>query len=413
MSNKKKIAYLIRSLVGGGNDIQLESYLNYNKIKNNFDFYVFVSNPVDFDKSVFNEIKRFNKIIYPTSIEILFLDNFFVPLLSLLLFIPRIMLSYLIIKKNKVNYFEFNINVKKKLYFLLLFIKIVYFNIKFNFDVFHSIGVKLDGILFRVLIKLNNLRIIHSESEDPININFYKKTQKYLLLCQKIIVPSQRIKDNFKFKFPLVSNSNLQIIPFFSKNELIKKTPLKIFGSKVVFGSMGRLHKEKGIEMLIKSLYEVKKQSDNWMLILAGDGEEKNNLFDLVNNLNLSNNIKFLGWTKEIDYFFKEIDVFIHTSLSESGPIVIIEALSYSKPIISTDVGSVQDMIDDSSGFIIPVNSSLNLIDKILFFINNNDKIIQMGEHSREIFEENFYSEINLNKTYNLYQEVLSEKRKN
>lgn len=410
MLNKKKIVYLIRSLVGGGNDIQLESYLNYDKIKNAFDCFIFVSNPVDFNKSVFNEIQKSNTVIYPSRFQVLFLDIFLSPTLAFILFIPRITLSTLHIKPNRVDFPEFNINVKKKLYFLLLFIKIVYFNIKFNFDIFHSIGVKLDGILFRVIIKLNNLRIVHSESEDPINIHFYKKTQKYLLLCQKIIIPSQRIKDNFKFKFPLVSNSNLQIIPFFSKNELIKKTPDKIFSSsKVVFGSMGRLHKEKGIEMLIKSLSEVKKQSDNWVLILAGDGDEKNNLLDLVNNLNLSNNIKFLGWIKEIDCFFKEIDVFVHTSLSESGPIVIIEALSYSKPIISTDVGSVRDMIDDSSGFIIPVNNSFDLIDKILFFINNNDKIIQMGEHSREIFEEDFYSEINLNKTYRLYQEVLSE----
>jgi glycosyltransferase involved in cell wall biosynthesis len=68
----------------------------------------------------------------------------------------------------------------------------------------------------------------------------------------------------------------------------------------------------------------------------------------MTRTLNLDNEVKWLGWQKSIEDWFSQSDVFLHTALDEACPLVLIEALLYGIPIVTSEAGGSGEII---SGF--------------------------------------------------------------
>ncbi|RZJ31364.1 MAG: glycosyltransferase, partial [Chryseobacterium sp.] len=107
---------------------------------------------------------------------------------------------------------------------------------------------------------------------------------------------------------------------------------------KVIF-SLGRLVPYKGFEYLIKS---AKYLDDSYVILIGGKGVLQNSLKHLIEKENLSDKVKLLGYLDdEISYsYFKLCDVFCLSSIekTEAFAIVQIEAMSFSKPIVATNI---------------------------------------------------------------------------
>jgi len=117
---------------------------------------------------------------------------------------------------------------------------------------------------------------------------------------------------------------------------------------------LGRLIKKKGVDLIIKSFASLIKEVKDarLVLIIAGDGEERNNLIYLTRKLGISNNVRFTGPVKEDEKecFYKLADVFVYVprivEIPEEWPIAPLEALSLKIPtIVSTAVGSLPEII--------------------------------------------------------------------
>lgn len=118
---------------------------------------------------------------------------------------------------------------------------------------------------------------------------------------------------------------------------------------------VGRLEKEKKLDFLLKSFKKIEKEQSNCKLVLVGDGREIDNLENLAKDLG-SKDIIFMGALEhdKIPEIMNCADVFALTSLHESGPIVIEEALACGVPIVTTDVGRVREFIkNDNVGRIV------------------------------------------------------------
>lgn len=117
----------------------------------------------------------------------------------------------------------------------------------------------------------------------------------------------------------------------------------------------GRLTKVKGYDLLMDALKTV--DFRNWQWIICGDGEEMNHLKNMADEYDLSHQLCFKGWlnAKEIEQELSMADVFVLPSLSESFPLILLEAANEEIPVIATDVGDVSEVIKDSStGWLIP-----------------------------------------------------------
>ncbi len=118
----------------------------------------------------------------------------------------------------------------------------------------------------------------------------------------------------------------------FKGREYISSKKLEI--RKPYILAVGRLSKEKGFERLIESFSKIGNDVD---LVFVGEGPEKSKLKKLCVLLNVEKRVKFLGFLKNFENFYKGARFLVLTSYYEGWPNVIIEAMSFKCPVISFD----------------------------------------------------------------------------
>lgn len=106
-----------------------------------------------------------------------------------------------------------------------------------------------------------------------------------------------------------------------------------------IFLVLGRLDSIKNIVWLVNIFSEVVKQKPNYLLLIVGDGVEKNKLIKQMDRLSLEKNIKFEGWTDDPYSYLKTADCLLFPSLSEGYGLVAMEAMAADTPVIMSDVG--------------------------------------------------------------------------
>ena len=151
------------------------------------------------------------------------------------------------------------------------------------------------------------------------------------------------------FIYSLTKHKNITVIP----NPVRKFSLVNVFDNKVVL-SVGRLISTKKFEILIEMFSQIKNQE--WELWIAGDGPLRSQLESLIKELNLSDRVKLLGTTPEIDQLYSKAGIFAFTSISEGFPNALLEAQSAGLPCIAFDciAGPSDIIVDGRNGFLIP-----------------------------------------------------------
>lgn len=119
--------------------------------------------------------------------------------------------------------------------------------------------------------------------------------------------------DTDKFKFDPIKRIN-----FRNEHRLSSKV--------LVLGAMGRLNNQKNPLFLLSIAKELKKRGVSFVLLLAGEGELKNTIDEIIERDKLSDNVRLIGVIKDAPTFFSGIDMFLLPSLFEGNPIVGVES---------------------------------------------------------------------------------------
>lgn len=178
---------------------------------------------------------------------------------------------------------------------------------------------------------------------------------------------------------------NLQSYPY----RPISKPPVKLN-----FLFIGRLLKEKGIHDFIAAIKLVKQQYPDTTFTVLG-AVDKSNLGALseeeVSNLIQAGTIEYPGHVDNIQEWIVKSDVFVLPSYREGVPRSTQEAMAIGRAVITTDVpGCRETVIDGVNGFIVPRWNPEKLAEKMIYFIENPEKIQLMGEASHKIAIEKF-----------------------
>jgi len=134
--------------------------------------------------------------------------------------------------------------------------------------------------------------------------------------------------------------------PAQSREEFFQSIGLQVGEGDVVFGLAARLSPVKDISTLITGFAKACKQASNLRLVIAGDGEERQQLEALAAELCPPGSYAFAGWVKDTDSFYHAIDVNTLTSLSEGFSYVLTEGARRHCATIATNVGGVSLLID-------------------------------------------------------------------
>jgi glycosyltransferase involved in cell wall biosynthesis len=190
------------------------------------------------------------------------------------------------------------------------------------------------------------------------------------------------LKKNFSFID--FKNKIIKIIPphidtdLFSYAEPLKKNYYELL-------TVGALIKRKGIDLIIRSLKILQKEGFNVLLKIAGEGPERNNLEILAKKLGL-NNVIFLGWVprKELVNLYRNCDVYVHSSYAETIPAAIREAMSVGRPIVTTNVGVIDEYLKDGeNGFLINKRDEYEFAEAIAKLLSDENLRYKIGLNNR------------------------------
>jgi glycosyltransferase involved in cell wall biosynthesis len=230
-------------------------------------------------------------------------------------------------------------------------------------------------------------------------LKLYKPLQTWLLKRADLILGTTPVYsqcsedlDKYKTKIKTLPIGILDNSYQYSK-EYYDKIKKEYYSKKIIF-SLGRLVSYKGYEYLIKS---AKYLDDSYIILIGGKGVLHNSLQELINRENLQDKVKLLGYLNdEIAYsYYKLCDIYCLSSIekTEAFAIVQIEAMSFSKPIVATNIpGSGVPWVNshDETGLNVEIKNPKSIALAIKSIIEDESKYQKYSEASLIRFKKEF-----------------------
>lgn len=182
---------------------------------------------------------------------------------------------------------------------------------------------------------------------------------------------------------------------------------------KILF--LSNLMESKGVFVLLDACSILQQRGIEFECNLVGAEGDLNALqfSKKVAQKQLSSKVKYLGkkYGNDKHEVFADADIFIHPTLNDCLPLVLLEAMQYSLPIVSTFEGGIPDIIDESvTGFLVPQKNALALADKLEMLIKDSELRQQMGNAGRQKFDEKFTLERFEYKLNDILKQVVDKK---
>lgn len=190
---------------------------------------------------------------------------------------------------------------------------------------------------------------------------------------------------------------------------------------KILF--VGRLERRKGIHTLLEAVPGILENNSNIELILVGnDGLVDESLKDTFRDYftkkyskkSWFGQIKFLGEVSNVvkNREFASCDILVAPSLYESFGIILIEAMSYGKPVVGCNIGGMQEIVmDGDTGYLIKPEQKRELVDALNSLVKDKGKREQMGQSGYERYKEMFSNERMIEGTLRVYERYMAEKK--
>jgi len=204
---------------------------------------------------------------------------------------------------------------------------------------------------------------------------------------------------------------NLENMNFFISNGITKRSnsgvvngsgvdldyfayaPISKLSRKITFLCVARLLGEKGLREYARAAKIVSRVRPGSKFQLLGPEDVSPDAIKIeeINSWSNGNFLEYLGETEDVRPFIKQSSVFVLPSYHEGLPRSVIEAMAMGRPIITTTAPGCKETVDNNvNGFKVPVADTKSLAEKMIWFIDNRQKIIDMGVESRRMAERLF-----------------------
>ncbi len=261
---------------------------------------------------------------------------------------------------------------------------------------------------------------------------FFKNIERSLAeRSTRIIAISEKQKYELSHEHAICDPDKIQVIPLgFDLNRFKENTEEKrkkfreqynIDDDEIAVGIVGRIVPIKNHALFINAMkFVLEKTSQKVRAFIVGDGEDYEKMKLLVQELKLSYicphqigkkaAVTFTSWIKEIDFVNAGMDIITLTSLNEGTPVSLIEAQASSKPIVSTRVGGIEDVvIPDETAILVDDNNQELFGNYLLELIENGNRRRAMGKMGLQHVESKYTVEHLVNNMSHFYNQLLNE----
>lgn len=160
---------------------------------------------------------------------------------------------------------------------------------------------------------------------------------------------------------------------------------LGISADATVMGLVAALRPEKNHRLFLEVSKKVRDEVPNSRFVIVGDGPERGNIENWIRELGLGDSVIMTGSRKDIPELLTAFDVFALTSLMEASPVSILEALATKVPVVSVDVGSINEsVVNDQTGFLAPPQDGEVLAARTIQLFKDSGLRVRLGEAGRE-----------------------------
>ncbi|MEK7116813.1 MAG: glycosyltransferase family 4 protein [Patescibacteria group bacterium] len=286
-------------------------------------------------------------------------------------------------------------------------------------DIVHlnSSKIGLIGALVVLFLKFLNLFSIHNTSYFMPNtiftahgwafnepnrsslskIVYYVGHYLTILLCDTTIAVSEKARKDIVY-LPFIKNKIKVIYNGISDFDLLPQKEARLIlagknSEKIIIFSMAEFHKNKGIDVAMKALSLLPKETKEKIIyVVAGDGEEKQNLEKLTGELQIENIVRFLGQVPDAKKFLSGADIFLLPSRTEAFPYALLESGTAGLPIVATSVGGIPEVIHDmQNGILVHRQNPKEIAEAILYLLDHKNKQTEFGREIKKTII-NFFS---------------------
>ena len=268
-----------------------------------------------------------------------------------------------------------------------------------NFDIIHNHQTLMNYHL--LFVKNPIIFHYHGASSKLQKINLKLASTICKNKIDKIISISESAKNEIEEYFPNKSNTviyNGVNTSFYKENNTEKNKNLQLL-------FVGNLFKYKNIQFLVKNFLQIKNEFPNIHLQIIGDGEYRESLVKIIDELNLNQSIQLLGRVndEELRKYYSLCDIYFTASTWEFFNLPLLESMSCGKPILVSELPVHREIIlKSNAGEIFEMNIE-NLIQKIHSIVKNYD---QFSQNARKFALENDWSHA-ARKISSVYSELI------
>lgn len=261
------------------------------------------------------------------------------------------------------------------------------------------------GRISAILEKSYNPKIIFTSH----GWGFYEKHRSFLsrlfyylshwltvILCHETIAVSEKTKRDIDFlpfikkKIVVIHNgiSNFKMLTQKAAREVLRAEK-----NQTVLFSISELHPNKGLDIALKGISLLPDQAKKKVTYyIAGSGESEGYLKKMSEDLDLSNQVFFLGFVPEAKSLLPGADIFLFPSRTENLPFAVLEAGLGKLPVIATSVGGIPEIIKDmQNGILIYPKNPKEIAEAILYLLEHREKRKEFGEALKQTVS-NFFS---------------------
>ena len=254
--------------------------------------------------------------------------------------------------------------------------------------IIHSMQSNVAAIIICLILRV---KIVIRNSEDPIYSTIYSENKvfSYLFFLSKIVfynlcdgIITNSIGSGRSLKLFLLNKTKVQAI----YNPYLRKKNNKKFKKERIIINIGRFRKQKNQLLLIRAFSKFNYKIKGYKLYLIGDGILKNRLIEEAEKLGIKEKVYFIGWVKNTSKYIKKAKLFVLPSLYEGLGNVLIDAINFNVPCISTNCksGPNEILMNNKGGFIIRNKDETDLYKKMLYCIKNYDVSLKKNNYAKK-----------------------------
>ena len=175
-----------------------------------------------------------------------------------------------------------------------------------------------------------------------------------------------------------------------------------------LLGFAGRITKQKRVDLLLEAFTDVLKRYPQARLLIAGDGEEKEQQQAYAGELGLSDRVVWAGHRRDMPRLLAAMDIYVQSSVNEGLSLSLLQAMAARKPVVATDVGGTREVVNERTGMLIPSGSAPPIAGAIIRLLDDPERTSRLVDNARNLVQENFSVPRQMERYKSVYDQLLS-----